>query len=478
MAFGVTHTGFVKKTLQECKAELEGVYQSIWPTVDLDPDGEAGQRIGLSAKRESEIWDMAQDVYTTTSPSEATGAAQDNLYALVGLTRIDASPTVVNNALHWGSSGTVILANSKAKMSGTQKQFALQADVTLSNTLTDGIRLQLGAYSDGKVYSIILGSYTFTKTAGSSDTIDTIGAYFVGVMNTNFITTYASGILKTKGKLSTSGFIVPFTVGILTEATIVNVGGQGVYFCSEDGANACPANTLDTIVTPISGWDTVENPYAGTTGRLVETDDQFRLRQAGFYAGGKATEPAIRANVLNTVSGVISCNIRSNRTMSIDSEGLPPKSFQCVVEGGVVLDIAQAILDSEPAGIESYGNTSVTLDDDQGVPRTIKFSVPTQALIWVKVTRTLDSDGGYPVDGDSQIKKAIVEWALTHYSAGLNVYTRDILTPINTIPGLADVLVELGNSRTTAPPGSYSSTAMTMTLTESPIFDIVRIMVV
>lgn len=478
MAYGVTLTGFVKKTLQECRAELEAVYQSIWPTIDLDPDGEAGQRIGLSAKREAEIWDMAQDVYTATSPTEATGAAQDSLYALVGLTRIDASPTLVNNVLHWGASGTVITANSKIKQSGTQKQYALQADVTLSNTLTDGIRLQLGAYSNGKVYSITLGSYTFSKTAGPSDTIDTIGAYFAEAMNTNFITTYASGILRTTGKLSTSGVIVPFTVGTLTEATIANVGGQGTYLCSEDGANACPVSTLDTIVTPISGWDTVENPYAGTTGRLVETDDQFRLRQASFYAGGMATEPAIRGNILNNVSGVISCNIRSNRSSVTDSEGLPPKSFLCVVEGGSPLDIAQAILDAQPAGIESYGSTTVTLPDDQGVTQTIKFSIPTQAKIWVKVTRTLDPDGGYPVDGDAQIKNAIVEWALLHYSAGLNVYVRDILTPINTIPGLADVTVELGNSRTDTPPGSYSSAAMIMLLTEAPVFDIVRISVV
>lgn len=70
--------------------------------------------------------------------------------------------------------------------------------------------------------------------------------------------------------------------------------------------------------------------------------------------------------------------------------GRPGKSFEIVVNGGDDTEIANAILGAKPAGIQSYGSTSVLVFDDFGNPYTIAFSRPTQVPIYVSIVLTTD----------------------------------------------------------------------------------------
>jgi len=261
----------------------------------------------------------------------------------------------------------------------------------------------------------------------------------------------------------------------------------GSFLASEYGIWAVPASSLNTIGTTISGWNDVINPYPGSTGREAESDMEFRIRRAQFYAVGKGTEDAIRQNVINTVDGVISCRVKSNRTMTTDVEGRPAKSFEVIVEGGLADDIAQAIWDSAPAGIEIYGfregDPFVYKDtgnavDANGVTVVVPFTRPVSCYIYVRVTRALYDEESYPVDGDVLMKQAIVDWAYTEYVAGKNVIPQRIYTPIYKIAGVGAASVEIAMVTTLPGTPVYQYTEIAIPEYTLPLFDVSRITIV
>jgi hypothetical protein len=67
---------------------------------------------------------------------------------------------------------------------------------------------------------------------------------------------------------------------------------------------------------------------------------------------------------------------------------LPPKSFVVVVQGGASADVAAAIYDTAPAGIESFGDTTVSVDTGEGYSTPVLFERPAAVTIYVSATIT------------------------------------------------------------------------------------------
>ena len=66
---------------------------------------------------------------------------------------------------------------------------------------------------------------------------------------------------------------------------------------------------------------------------------------------------SIKANV-SEVDGVSYLEVYENDTVStVDT--IPAKAFEVVVQGGTDTDIAQAILEKKPAGIQAYGTDPI-----------------------------------------------------------------------------------------------------------------------
>lgn len=70
--------------------------------------------------------------------------------------------------------------------------------------------------------------------------------------------------------------------------------------------------------------------------------------------------------------------------------GRPGHSFEIVVQGGDDLQIAQTILASGPAGIESYGSSHFTIYDTSNNPYVISFSRPIVVPIYVSIVLQTD----------------------------------------------------------------------------------------
>jgi uncharacterized phage protein gp47/JayE len=149
------------------------------------------------------------------------------------------------------------------------------------------------------------------------------------------------------------------------------------------------------------------NALDATPGRDLETDAAFRLRREQLLTlAGAATVEAVISAILN-VADVEAVRVFENVTLVTDGEGVPGKAFESVVQGGDDDDIAQAIFDNKPVGIQAFGNdVTKVITDSQSINHTIEFSRPTTIDIYLRADVTTDDN--YPTDGDDQIKAVLV----------------------------------------------------------------------
>ena len=147
---------------------------------------------------------------------------------------------------------------------------------------------------------------------------------------------------------------------------IVSPGGlvSGVVWIStQTGPIAANTSTLTVITNPVSGWNSITNPVAGTVGADVESDAALRLRRATLLvASGGCTVDSLRTALLQ-VENVIQAHVLDNNSLVTDGNGQPAKSIQPVVWDNSLASnaaIAQAIWNAKPAGILTYGTTTAT----------------------------------------------------------------------------------------------------------------------
>lgn len=229
------------------------------------------------------------------------------------------------------------------------------------------------------------------------------------------------------------------------------------------------ANTITVLTNPIAGVTSVTNQSATTGGRDAESDEEFRNRvKQSLSSAGAATLDAIRAGVLQ-VTGVTSVNVEENDTTTdyTGTGGLPPKSFRVLVLGGANDDIAQAIFDNKPAGIQSYGSQSGTAYDDAGNSYTMYFERATEVAIYVNVTLTKDST--FPQDGNKQVETAIISYiggvdadGNEHIGLGIgeDVIYNEVVAAVMSVQGVVDAVVYIDTS---SPPTGTSNITISST---------------
>lgn len=187
------------------------------------------------------------------------------------------------------------------------------------------------------------------------------------------------------------------------------IGGSGILIldatCRTTGAIAATPNTITIINTPILGWNTVTNPLAATTGQDEESDYDLRQRQkvstslpaqstiSGLYAGLKSLLDVGRVKVYE------------NPTGTTDSNGLPPHSVSATVEGGIGQLIANEIALRKTIGCATYGSSTYTVTDSEGVSISINYNPLT--FVNVGMSISIHPLAGYVSTTATEIKLSL-----------------------------------------------------------------------
>lgn len=231
--------------------------------------------------------------------------------------------------------------------------------------------------------------------------------------------------------------------------TAPGAGVQTVDFEAETaGELRANAGTLTVIATAVTGWNSVTNATDATVGREADTDSDLRQRREDeLRASGSATVDAIRADLLqyedaNGDQLITQASVFENVTDTVDANGLPPHSLECVVYDGTPPaltddEIAQAIFDTKPAGILAYGLESGTAIDSLGNFHTVGFSRPTEVEIWLRVDVNVDQVTGYA--GADALKASLVLLNDTHLLVGRDLFVQVVSAVAIGFDGIYDV---------------------------------------
>ena len=208
--------------------------------------------------------------------------------------------------------------------------------------------------------------------------------------------------------------------------------------CVDDGVvgNISNGERLD-IQNPRMGIDSVEFIRIVQNGEELESDKDFRIRFANSLAGaGSSTESAIKGAIYRVplVDGVSVIDNNSDTASSI-----PPHSFACYVLApeSQYDEIAKAIFDKKPLGIQCIGDIERTVYDAWGKPHTVKFFATSKADL--KISIQIKTNQYFESSGISQIKDNIANF-INNLANGSDVYYTSVFGYIHNVTGVVSVV--------------------------------------
>ena len=411
--FGLTSVGLKVKTAAQVREGINARLRGFWgPSFDLSDSSPDGQEIAILSAEIGDAWALLQAVYSSNNRDAATGAALEALLLLTGTLRPEATYSTVDLTLT-GADTVVVPSGSRVK-NGT-------GVVTFLTT------------EDGTITAL---------TAWANTT-----AYAVDDRRTNAARAY---VCITAGTSAGSGGPTT-TASDITDGTAhwrylgegvgaVDVGARA----SITGPVLAVSGDLTVIDTPVSGWQSAINLLDADLGRDVATDAEFRaLGEADLARPGATTPDAIRETLL-AVADVESVTVFYNPTDATDGDGVPPHAVECMVRGGDDQAIFDVLLRAcIAAGIASHGTEVGASLDSEGVSHVVKFSRPEEIEIYVavileKVAHSADNADSYPIDGDAQVKAAIVAYGDAQL-CGKNAVASRLAAAAFTVAGVLDV---------------------------------------
>lgn len=225
--------------------------------------------------------------------------------------------------------------------------------------------------------------------------------------------------------------------------TAPSTGNVALIFEGETSGPVQALNgTLTSIATSVVGWNSVVNTTDAQLGEVADSDATLRqAREDQLAAAGASTLLAIQADVVGLGTWIQAVSIFENDTNATDGEGLPPHSFEVLIHdegspGDADDQIAQAIWDTKPSGIQSYGDESGTATTGLGTTVAVNFSRVN--VVQIHISMTLSVDLGFT--DEAGIKAYIVEKANEKYrAAGSDVVALYIESLPIDIEGVNDV---------------------------------------
>ena len=450
--FGLTEKGFVRKRLPEILSDERQRAVSLFQdlvepgdVVDTSSSSALGRLIAIVSANNAELWETAEEVYQAFDPNSSTGIALDNLVALSGIFRSEGRASTATCVVG-GDTGTIIPEGSAVRSIVGGSILSSSTQVTLNNIRVVGLDVQVINVLPETQYTIQYSTNSFVivanYTSGTSPTASEILNGIAESLNINeemeaVVEDDVLVINKTNIFVSSDFTLDSNLVSVKSRKTVT-------FVADEIGSNAYPRNTITNIVTPVLGWDSVNNPFDAVSGNGVETDTELRSRFQqskglravntldSLYAGLYSIDEVVQVRVYETPTDVYNADY-----------DIPGHSFRPIVMGGDIQDIGREIWTRSPFGILSVGNTTVSVADSQGISHTVSFDRPVERRVTISMELTIDDN--FPADGAEQIRVALVNYFSENVGIGDKIRMSRLYTPINSVRGhyVEDLVVKL-----------------------------------
>lgn len=292
------------------------------------------------------------------------------------------------------------------EMIARQRVFTVQMAAALSNVLN--LNKAYGFILDdiGSLFQLKRQSATYTTTqitmSGVADTVIPIGTELMSDAGDKFVNDYE------------------YVIGSNGSVT-------GMFRAEETGSIQAPVGTITTVISQVSGLETVINNASAEVGQDQESDQEFRNRiKASLNINSTSVLSAIKSAIAD-VSGVNQVKVYENTgstdmVLATDFK-IPGHSFGAIVDYNevdlvnepITYGIIEAIYKKKSLGAgyityatsagEDYIITRGYIDDNDGQTHNVSFAIPKTANVAVEISVDKKNYAGDDLEGD--IKNAI-----------------------------------------------------------------------
>lgn len=239
---------------------------------------------------------------------------------------------------------------------------------------------------------------------------------------------------------------------ILNEDITIGSTGEieAQFINNEYGPISNNSTNIITIMTPLSGITSVSSIENNNLiiGRYAETDKELRnRRREAIQSTGAYSLDNIRSSIF-TLDGIIDCKYLENYN-EVEKDGLPPKSFEIIVDGGDEDEIVDIIFEKKTLGVKPFGSSTYTREDSQGNKYEIGYTKAQH--VNTKFTINITTSGAQTDAWTDSLKSSIVEKfdEVQKIAVPVKAYTYyTVLTDIGNIDDIQSVKIEDINDET------------------------------
>ncbi len=305
-------------------------------------------------------------------------------------------------------------------------------DVYLDNDSLDGQWLGVLALQFSHVNNACIKTYnSFSPKTAGTDAL-TRNVKINGIQRG--LSTYSTAdvtIEGTPGTVITSGIVGDNNNRWLLPAS-VTIPSSGLITVTaraeKAGAIFASAGSINKILKPTRGWQSVSNANTSSIGQDAESNSRLRQRQALSVSINAISQTEAMRGAILSLDNVVRCKTFENKTDVVDENGLPAKSVCVVVSGGDAQTIAQLMRVKKSMGCAWHGNTNVTLLNTYSEPEVISIYRPDIKNISFHIQ--ISTNESYSADTADVIAQNLADY-VNELDIGGNILQNKLFGPAN-----------------------------------------------